>query len=921
MLNSFYRYLETYRIKPLDPHAKIKTTHVSIGNPKGKYHIPNNKNEEFLLFYVKSIENKEHIHLNEVAKNPVTGDTVTEMKIRIDLDIKQSIDLSERQITIEHIIKFVVVYNGLIKKYINIDVDDQKNKMNLYAFVTMRKKPYRFNGNYHDGVHIMYPSITCSTEIQLTMRDELLSEMPRIFEGVQIKNNFIDMFDKQVITSPSWLLYGSSKTKTNKDRSQLILEPYMLTHIINKDGKLVKISKTLTHLRLTRMLSTRSVIHRYLVKHEYQEMMNLRTLRLNNTEKPIITEDGTFQLLPAPTHDLFQSSTNNENLTPEKHEEIVQLVEMLSYDRTFYYTDWKDVGMCLKGIDPILLGLWDKFSRRCEEKYKIGECVEKWNTFKSANSNKNDRFFKEGTLHMWAKQDNPQTYSKFINGDSLIAKIKKACEDQSNTNVAEILYHTCKYKFCCSQYKSDRWYEFREHHWHMSDGGVDVMKQLTQQIRLSIMKYATNCNQIVNERLNDEVITNEQINYMTKALELLGEKKLGSFNFKRDVMKECKSYFYNKEFEEKLDETRYLIGFNNGVYNLRKDEFRDGHPDDYISFTTGIDYIEIEDEDPRIKQVNRFMSELFPDEELCEYVWRLLSTFVSGERIGDAMFPIFTGVGSNGKSKLIELLHMVLGNYCQKINITQLTQTRKHGSNANSELAQTKGKRFLHADETDDNNVLQLGFMKELTGGDTISTRALYKDNMEFTPQFTIILLCNILPKIRSDDEGTWRRILVIPFMSRFVDNPDPNDQYQYKKDLYLSDKIHSWKEVFMFMLLSYFKLVKKEGLHPPQVVVQASEAYRIQNDIVGEYVTECIIHKDGSHVGISRVYSHYKTWLRTTHEGADVLTLNNFKIAFKKKLPNITTSSRGFIDIDLVMPDDDDVTNVCAGIPDELVL
>jgi hypothetical protein len=78
--------------------------------------------------------------------------------------------------------------------------------------------------------------------------------------------------------------------------------------------------------------------------------------------------------------------------------------------------------------------------------------------------------------------------------------------------------------------------------------------------------------------------------------------------------------------------------------------------------------------------------------------------------------------------------------------------------------------------EPSEQDRINIGFMKELSGNDRIMTRGLYKEPCEFKPQFKMILTCNELPEVPSDD-GTWRKIRVIEFTSKFCENPvKPNE-------------------------------------------------------------------------------------------------------------------------------------------------
>jgi phage/plasmid-associated DNA primase len=102
--------------------------------------------------------------------------------------------------------------------------------------------------------------------------------------------------------------------------------------------------------------------------------------------------------------------------------------------------------------------------------------------------------------------------------------------------------------------------------------------------------------------------------------------------------------------------------------------------------------------------------------------------------------------------------------------ITALTQGRSGSEQASPVLAETRGKRFISLDEAESNDSIKAGFMKQITGGDLITARPLHCNPITFKPKFKLVLTCNELPTIPSDDDGTWRRIRVVEFISKFCD-------------------------------------------------------------------------------------------------------------------------------------------------------
>ena len=173
----------------------------------------------------------------------------------------------------------------------------------------------------------------------------------------------------------------------------------------------------------------------------------------------------------------------------------------------------------------------------------------------------------------------------------------------------------------------------------------------------------------------------------TKCLKI--QIQLKDSNYKDKIMKECKDYFYDKDFQEKLNE-KNLLGFENGVYDLTEGIFRGGLPSDYVSLSTGIrfpiapsdrplklsslmDHVEgLDDYDELNEGLEDFFEKVFPVKEVSEYTIRFLSSCLSGE-IREEKFYFWTGSGGNGKSKLVELLDFTLGDYSRSMDVSFLT--------------------------------------------------------------------------------------------------------------------------------------------------------------------------------------------------------------------------------------------------------
>ena len=125
--------------------------------------------------------------------------------------------------------------------------------------------------------------------------------------------------------------------------------------------------------------------------------------------------------------------------------------------------------------------------------------------------------------------------------------------------------------------------------------------------------------------------------------------KLKDTKFKEAIMKACCELFYDDEqtFLKELDENTNLIGFKNGVYDLKKNKnnFRPGRPEDRLSFSTKINYIPLNSNNFNqqiiIEEIENFIEKILPEDDVREYTLTLLSSFLNGSTKNEHFHRIF----------------------------------------------------------------------------------------------------------------------------------------------------------------------------------------------------------------------------------------------------------------------------------------
>jgi len=792
-------------------------THTSMGSPSQSYYIQSEDYNNFIKEYNKALKRGDKIHITEKHK--------TISPILLDFDFKFNVTNSKikRLYTNDTLTKIIKTYTSILNDYIELQ--------NYDVYVLEKKTPIIMKETIgKDGIHIVIPDVVTTPNLQYIIRTKCLDLLKPVFEELNYTNSIDDIFDECVIEKNNWLMYGSSKPDK---------EAYKVTKVYNvENDNITEIINSKSTDDLVELFSIRNKKKEINLKFEKNDEIENFTNIMVEKERESLTYKQIFKKT--------KNNKKNENIDIEL---IKKFVKILDVNRSNNFDSWIKLGWCLRNIDYRLLEDWVEFSKK-SQKYDDGECEKKWEYMKESNLG-------IGTLRMWAKHDNLKEYVKIIQEDlhSLLVKSKSG----TDTDISGVIYQMYKYEFVCSNIKSQVWWEFKDHRWKQSDSGYALKKKMSRDVFKEFSRMAAEySNKAVNteDEEDQERFTKYAKNYNKIASDLKKTPK------KSNLLKECSEFFYQEKFEEKLDSKCNLIGFNNGVYDLETYELRDGHPDDYISFTTGIDYLEYKETDSINQEIIEFIDQILPKEEMKIYLLKLLASFLSGN-IKDEKFHIFTGTGANGKSKIIELFQNSFGEYCGQFNVTLLTQKRVKSNETNSELAQAKGKRFMVLQEPCEDEKLNTGFMKELTGGDKIIARGLYKDPMEFKPQFSIVLTCNHLPNVPSDDGGTWRRLRVVSYNSKFIEEPNPDKKNEFKIDTELSLKFDGWKENFMSLLINYYKKYTNEGIYEPEEVLICTKEYQKDNDIMKNYIDERISERTNSFLTQNELYADFKYWYK----------------------------------------------------------
>lgn len=294
---------------------------------------------------------------------------------------------------------------------------------------------------------------------------------------------------------------------------------------------------------------------------------------------------------------------------------------------------------------------------------------------------------------------------------------------------------------------------------------------------------------------------------------------------------------------KQIDQQHYVKACPNGVIDLRTGELRPGRPDEYIlnAIVTEYDPELLRKEDP-CPETNRFLlSSMDGDQELVDFIWRLLGYGLITER-RDHIFTIMWGEhGRNGKDTLIKLVTHVLG---QALSgdvpvemFLQMQQTRNSSAPSPDVLA-LRGMCVAWINEAEEGQRFALAKLKKMTGGGYITARGL-QDKLQTTWLQTHlpIMTTNELPKAKADDAPFWSRALIIKWPLSFVERPE--QPYERPADKDLNDKIGAEAKGVLARMVRGSMEYLRDGLKIPDKVRQWTREQRASWDDVGLFISE----------------------------------------------------------------------------------
>ena len=901
-------------------------THTRIGNKElniygGAFVIPK---EELALFHSLYYE---HIFVNK-SKEYLTEKQIENGPMAVDFDFRYSYDVETRQHTKEHIQDMVLLYLEELKEYF---VFEENKPFDIFIFEKPNVNRLTDGSLTKDGIHMMI-GIQIDNIIQMIIREKIIAKIQEVWD-LPLLNTWESVLDEGISKgTTNWQLFGSRKP----DNEAYELTQHFIISYDKSDGEFMMDEMKPSDFDLKNNFIKLSVQNdscpsfninpKFVDEYKKRtETKSIKTKKIKSGTKInllIEDDDDSEEVENISLNDIKDNETLNKavdivikNLKPneyeikETHEYTQQLPEKY-YEPGSHLLN-RQVAFALKHTDERLFLSWVQLrSKASDFDYSsIPDLYHQWKKY----FNKSKEGITKRSIMYWVKQDNFEGYEK-VKNKSIEYFIEESLNTSTEYDLAQVLKQMFKDKYVCVSYdKKGIWYQFKNHRWIL-DKGLSLREAISTKM---FELYSNKSMQLENEYHQYDP-SDDRADFIKKRAKVTTEikLKLKKTNDKNNIMREAMELFYDGEFVRSMDTNKHLLCFNNGVVDFKSKVFRDGYPEDYITKTTRINYVPYDLKNSEIKEmsddIEDFMKKLFPIDDLLMYMWDHLASCLIGSNKNQT-FNVYHGSGSNGKSIIADLMSVTLGEYKGTVPITLVTEKRGLIGGTSDEVLKLKGVRYAVMQEPSKDVKLNEGIMKELTGGDPIQARGLYSESEIFEPQFNLVVCTNNLFDIESNDDGTWRRIRKVDFMSKFIDEGEEHTdetQYIYTKDKSLKDKLPLFAPIFASMLVK--RAFETDGIvADSKTVMESSSKYRKCQDNISKFVAE-FVEKTGDakdKIKKTELTNQFKIWFerelgsRKKPKGQELYNFMDKKFGLHK--------STGWHGVKMIYPTTDEIQEI----------
>lgn len=314
--------------------------------------------------------------------------------------------------------------------------------------------------------------------------------------------------------------------------------------------------------------------------------------------------------------------------------------------------------------------------------------------------------------------------------------------------------------------------------------------------------------------------------------------------------------------------TAHLLNFKNGTVDLRDGVMHPHSREHFITKMCPHPY-EPDAEAPFwLETINKIFD---GNDEMISYVQMMLGASLMGSQDARMLFIAYGRLGKNGKSTIFETLADVLGDYADHAELKMLASTDSGNLTELTTRMRIRGARFVFSSEVTSSDQMDASVIKRLTGGDTVSARAMFKGTITFRPTCSIWLRTNRLPNIKGADSAFWDRLCIIPFDHQFVGTEAMDMSYVMDRLKAEAPGILAWLVRGAVMWNT-----RATPYAVPKRVQELRDTYMTDSDVFGDFLSDIMKQEPGAEAKLSVVHRAYSDFCK--RRGTPAPSISVFK-------------------------------------------
>lgn len=453
--------------------------------------------------------------------------------------------------------------------------------------------------------------------------------------------------------------------------------------------------------------------------------------------------------------------------------------------------------------------------------YDLDELKALWNNIRGGNT--------IGTFYYFCKTCDAVEYGK-IRSKYNLKKIETKEDLNTTTTDEEVALEFLSSNGEDIIYKDDVIYHYNKRYGRWIKDNPKTLGMLQSKVRKEVGEYCKGMLQECADILATELSSTEQEHYEEIEKDMRGLRtKIKNTHKSDSVCKMIKQILSCNPPKIEFDMKPHLFSWENITFNLNNGKQVIPDRKDYVCLTTGHDWRDPTEEE--MLELYKLESSIFPIQEHKDYYRKIMATCLYG--INPELFILANGSGGNGKGVWHELMSVALGKYYYNAPCSILLNGHKSGPSP--EIANMRGARVILMSEPEQNKRINNSLMKELSGGKAINARLCHSNDTEVRLTGTMIMECNVRPKLGDNTGGgEERRLIDFPFPSSFTNKKeilDKNYPYTYPANPYYKtvDFQDKYRYAWFKLYLDFIQTLTTDlftDLEPPKDIKERTQEH-----------------------------------------------------------------------------------------------